>query len=162
MSIVLARIDSRLVHGQVLEAWVPFVQADCIVVANDGVAEQAFQRMVMEAAVPSSIKLVIGTLKETAQILSSATLMKNRVLLLFASSADALAVRQLGVGYPKLNLGNMHSGAGKARYTCTIALDQEDIDNLELIEGEGVNIVSQCVPTDREQSWHKLIRLGGR
>ena len=28
MSIVLARIDSRLVHGQVLEAWVPYVSAD--------------------------------------------------------------------------------------------------------------------------------------
>ena len=55
MSIVLARIDSRLVHGQVLEAWVPYVDADCIVVANDEVAAASFQCMVMQAAVPSSI-----------------------------------------------------------------------------------------------------------
>jgi len=162
MSIVLARIDSRLVHGQVLEAWVPHVDADCIVVANDEVAGTSFQRMVMQAAVPSSLKLIIGTLEETASILSSTELLKKRVLLLFASSEDALKVCQLGVNFPKLNLGNMHSSQGKDRYTCTIALDQQDIDTLAQVEEQGVTIVSQCVPADREQSWHKLIRLGGR
>ena len=83
MSIVLARIDSRLVHGQVLEAWVPYVNADCIVVANNQVAAESFQKTVMQAAVPSSIKLIIGTLEETASILSSTELLKKRVLLLF-------------------------------------------------------------------------------
>ena len=162
MSIVLARIDSRLVHGQVLEAWVPYVNADCIVVANNAVAGESFQRMVMQAAVPSSIKLIIGTLEETASILSSAELLRKRVLLLFANSDDALKVRQLGVEFVKLNLGNMHSSAGKDRYTCTIALDQKDIDILQKVEAQGVKIVSQCVPADREQNWHKLIRVGGR
>jgi len=161
MSIVLARIDSRLVHGQVLEAWVPYVNADCIVVANNDVAGTAFQRMVMQAAVPSSLKLIIGTLEETASILSSAELLKKRVLLLFANSEDALHVRQLGVSYPKLNLGNMHSSVGKNRYTCTIALDQHDIETLQHVEDQGVTIVSQCVPADREQGWRKLIRSGG-
>jgi mannose/fructose/N-acetylgalactosamine-specific phosphotransferase system component IIB len=161
MSIVLARIDSRLVHGQVLEAWVPYVDADCIVVANDDVAGTSFQCMVMQAAVPSSIKLIIGTLEETASILRSADLLKKRVLLLFASSGDALKACQLGVSFKKLNLGNMHSSTGKDRYTCTIALDQKDIDKLQQVEDQGVTIVSQCVPADREQSWHKLIRSGG-
>jgi mannose/fructose/N-acetylgalactosamine-specific phosphotransferase system component IIB len=162
MSIVLARIDSRLVHGQVLEAWVPYVNADCIVVANDEVAGLSFQRRVMQAAVPSSLKLIIGTLEETATILSSADLLKKRVLLLFASSTDALKARELGVAFPKLNLGNMHSSIGKDRYTCTIALDQKDIATLQLVEDQGVTIVSQCVPSDREQNWHKLVRSGGR
>ncbi|NIQ11825.1 MAG: PTS sugar transporter subunit IIB, partial [Gammaproteobacteria bacterium] len=79
-------------------------------------------------------KLIIGTLEETAAILKSAELLRKRVLLLFASSDDALKVRQLGVSYPKLNLGNMHSSNGKDRYTCTIALDQNDIDVLQQVE----------------------------
>ena len=160
MSIVLARVDSRLVHGQVLEAWVPSVKADCIVVANDGVASNSFQRTIMQAAVPSSIKLIIGTLQETSQILSSADLLKKRVLLLFDNSSDALEARRMGVAYSKLNLGNMHSGEGTNRYSCTIALDQKDIDNLQEIEEQGVTIVAQCVPSDREQGWQKLVRTG--
>jgi PTS system mannose-specific IIB component len=97
-----------------------------------------------------------------ASILISTDLLKKRVLLLFANSDDALKARQLGVEYPKLNLGNMHSSAGKDRYTCTIALDQQDIEVLQQVEDQGVTIVSQCVPADREQNWHKLIRVGGR
>lgn len=160
MAIVLTRIDSRLIHGQVLEAWVPYVQADCIVVANDEVANLALQRMIMQAAVPTSIKLVIGTLDEAAACLASPELARCRVLLLFASSADALRACRLGIVFPKLNLGNMHSGEGKYRYSCTIALDREDIDNLRAVETAGVTIVSQCVPADREQGWEKLIRNG--
>jgi PTS system mannose-specific IIB component len=161
MSLVLTRIDSRLIHGQVLEAWVPYVQADCIVVANDEVARTPLQCMIMQAAVPSSIKLLIGTLEEAAAFLGSAETDRRRVLLLFASSEDALRARQLGIGYAKLNLGNMHTAEGKNRYSCTIALDQGDIDNLRQVAACGVTIVSQCIPADRERGWEQMLRSGG-
>lgn len=161
MAIVLARIDSRLIHGQVLEAWVPHVRAECIVVANDAAACTPLQRMIMRAAVPSSIRLEIGTLDEAAALLSSAELAGERTLLLFADSDDALQACRLGVHYPRLNLGNMHGAEGKCRYNCTIALDQHDIDNLREVEAFGVTIVAQCVPADREQAWQVLVRNGG-
>jgi len=161
MGIVLARIDSRLIHGQILEAWLPHVQADCIVVANDAAACTPLQRVIMRAAVPSSIRLEIGTLDETAALLSSAELSGKRTLLLFASSDDALQACRLGIGFPKLNLGNMHAAEGKYRYSCTIALDRHDIDNLREVETFGVTIVAQCVPVDREQQWQVLVRDGG-
>ena len=160
MGIVLTRIDSRLIHGQVLEAWVPYVRADCIIVANDGAAHTPLQRMIMQAAVPSDIRLVIGTLDEVSAMLASAELRSRRILLLFATSDDALRACRMGFGFAKLNLGNMHDAAGKQRYSCTIALDQHDIDNLGAIETAGVTIVSQCVPADREQGWQSLVRSG--
>lgn len=158
MAIVLTRIDSRLIHGQVLEAWVPYLQVDCIVVANDAAAHTPLQRMIMRAAVPSAIRVEVGTLEEAAQLLLSRELASRRTLLLFASSADALRACRLGIAYAKLNLGNMHAAAGKNRYSCTIALDQQDIDNLRAVEANGVTIVSQCVPADREQGWQSLVR----
>lgn len=160
MAIVLSRIDSRLIHGQVLEAWVPYVQADCIVVADDAVAHTPLQRIIMQAAVPSDIRLVIGTLDEVAALLASPELAKRRTLLLFSTSDDALRACRIGISFPKLNLGNMHSADGKCRYSCTIALDQHDIDNLLEVEASGVTIVSQCVPSDREQGWQILVRSG--
>lgn len=160
MAIVLARIDSRLIHGQVLEAWVPYVQADCIVVANDAAAHTPLQRMIMQAAVPSGIRLEIDTLAEVAALLTSKELAGKRTLLLFADSDDALRACHLGVRYSKLNLGNMHAADGKCRYSCTIALDQHDIDNLRAVELFGVTIVAQCVPGDREQGWQVLVRGG--
>jgi PTS system mannose-specific IIB component len=158
MAIVLTRIDSRLIHGQVLEAWVPHVKADCIIVANDRAALTPLQRMIMQAAVPRDIRLEIGTLDEVADLLATGELARCRTLLLFANSDDALRACRLGIGYSKLNLGNMHAEDGKDRYSCTIALDRHDIDNLVAVEATGVTIVSQCVPADREEGWRRLVR----
>lgn len=161
MSIVLARIDNRLIHGQVLESWVPYTHANCIVVANDEAAGLALQRLLMAAAVPRSIRVVIGTIEEVAHLFAAGELEASRVLLLFASSGDALLAYRHGVHFAALNLGNMHGGEGKLRLSCTIALDPADIDNLKSLEEAGVRIVSQCIPSDREQNWRKLTRETG-
>ncbi len=161
MSIILARIDNRLIHGQVLEAWVPHVHADCIAVANDRVAEIALQRVLMEAAVPRGIRVVIGTVEEISAVLGSGALASHRVLLLFATAKDALKAHRYGVDFAELNLGNMHGGEERRRLSCTISLDPEDVRDLVALEREGVRIVAQCVPSDREQTWRKLIANPG-
>jgi PTS system mannose-specific IIB component len=159
MMIVLARIDNRLIHGQVLEAWVPSTRADCIVVANDQVAGLTMQCRLMAAAVPKNIKVFIGTLEEVSSILQSDALAGHRILLLFENSRDALQGHQLGMPFDRLNLGNMHAGDGKVRFSCTLALDGADIENLSrLEEEEGVSIACQCIPADKVRPWRKLIR----
>lgn len=158
MSIVLARVDNRLVHGQVLEAWVPHTHATCILVANDEVASSGLRRMMMEASVPRSLKVEIGTVDEISDKLAENEFSSYRVLLLFASSSDALRAHRKGVQFTHLNLGNMHKGNKTVALSCTIHLDPEDIENLRQLEYHGVDIISRCVPADRGQSWRKLIR----
>lgn len=158
MNIVLTRIDNRLIHGQVLEAWIPYTHADCIVVANDEVARTALKRLMMEASVPRGIRVIIGTVTEVAELLRSRALDSCRILLLFASSQDALLGHRAGIPFASLNLGNMHAGKGKMKLSCTISLNAEDVENLQTLESDGVRIVSRCVPHDTERSWRKLIR----
>jgi mannose/fructose/N-acetylgalactosamine-specific phosphotransferase system component IIB len=43
-SIVLARIDDRLIHGQVVTAWCKTTGANAIVIADDEVARDEFLR----------------------------------------------------------------------------------------------------------------------
>ncbi len=157
MSLVLVRIDNRLIHGQVLEAWVPYVHADCIVVANDEVAGNTLKKMMMKASVPTCIRVEIGTIDEAVELLNSAELSRYRVLVLFGTTADAVRAYQAGLKYDKLNLGNMHAERGKARYSCTLFLNSADLDNLELLDRAGVEITSRCIPGDGERPWHKLI-----
>ncbi|KIH76578.1 PTS system, mannose-specific IIB component [Geoalkalibacter ferrihydriticus] len=158
MNIVLARIDNRLIHGQVLEAWIPFTHANCIVVANDELEKPSLRRAMMEASVPRSIKVIIGGVDEVCRRLRDEVLDNKKILLLFASSNDALRAHRGGLHFKELNLGNMHEAQGKYQLSCTIHLDEKDIENLALLEAEGVEIVSRCVPADRGQQWKKLIR----
>ncbi|RLB73817.1 MAG: PTS mannose/fructose/sorbose transporter subunit IIB [Deltaproteobacteria bacterium] len=163
MALVLARIDNRLIHGQVLEAWVPFVQADCIVVANDEIAGNPLQKMMMQASVPSRMQVEIGTIAEATLLFNSAQLNRRRTLLLFGTTADAVRAYQGGLIYKRLNLGNLQAYKGKARFSCTLFLDPADLDNLELLDQAGVKITARCIPADGERPWRKLIpALKGR
>ncbi len=156
MGIVLVRVDNRLIHGQILEAWVPSLRADCIVVANNQLAQVNFQKLLMAAAVPKGIKVAIGTIEEMVQVLRSEALVDRRVLLLFANPRDALQAHHSGVPFVELNLGNLHGGKNKKRLSCTVALNDDDIEQLQALEDAGVKVVLQCVPSDRKQLWCKL------
>jgi len=157
MALVFVRIDNRLIHGQVLEAWVPFVQADCIVVANDDIARKHLQKLMMKASVPSRMQVEIGTVAEAIQLLNSPQLNKRRTLLLFGTTADAVRAYQDGLIYDRLNLGNLQADRGKARLSCTLFLDPADLDDLELLDQAGVKITARCIPADSERPWRKLI-----
>lgn len=157
--VVLARIDNRLVHGQVLEAWAPFVQANCIVVASDEVAAKPLQKKLMAASVPREIFIVIGSLVEIANFFPHNESCK-RILLLFSSPAAALQGYRLGIPFSELNLGNIPGGDGKRRVSCTISLSEEDLSSFRELEAGGVRIFSQCLPSDEAQDW-KVLAAGG-
>jgi mannose/fructose/N-acetylgalactosamine-specific phosphotransferase system component IIB len=156
MGIVLARIDNRLIHGQVLESWVPSLRANCIIVANDEVAQAVMQKILMQAAVPRGVRVIIDTVDAVSQLLCSGELDDVRVLLLFATAGDARQAIESGVTLKKLNLGNMHAGSGKLQCSCTIFLDPEDVEDLQKIQDFGVHVTSQCVPSEREIAWTKM------
>ncbi len=158
MNLVLTRIDNRLIHGQVLEAWVPYVQANCIVVANDLIAANPLKKLMMKASVPSRMRVEIGTVADTVELLLTNALDNYRVLLLFGTPVDALRAYRLGLDYQQLNLGNLHADAGKARFSCTVFLAVEDMEDLKSLEEAGVRITARCIPADTERPWRRLIQ----
>ncbi len=157
MSIVLARIDNRLIHGQVLETWLPYVHANCLVVVNKAISTSPLKRMMMEASVPSRVRVEIGSIAEIIELFDSGTLDDLRVLLLFSTTADSLEALHSGLKFERLNLGNLHAGQGKTQFSCTVFLDPEDVENLEKIDGAGVDISARCIPADTARSWRRLI-----
>lgn len=157
MSLVLTRIDNRLIHGQVLETWLPYVHANCLVVANDEISSSPLKRMMMEASVPSRIRVEIGSIVEITELFESGELDDLRVLLLFANTADSLLALRRGLRFERLNLGNLHAGVGKTQFSCTVFLDPEDVANLEQLEGAGIDISARCIPADMARNWRRLI-----
>lgn len=158
--IVLARIDNRLVHGQILEAWLPFVQANCIVVASDEVAANPLKKKLMTASVPRDIPVIIGSLPEISEFFSRNETC-TRILLLFASPAAALQGYRLGIPFSELNLGNICSGDGKRRLSCTISLNDDDQSRFLQLEACGVRILARCLPSDDPLDWKALAGGGG-
>ena len=86
--IVFVRIDDRLIHRQVVEGWVNFLKATCIVVADDAVATNPLRRTIMELSVPRGLKVLIGRVEEICAQLRSGPFDAERVLLLFSKPVD--------------------------------------------------------------------------
>ena len=59
MPIVLLRVDDRLVHGQVVEGWLPTLGADLVVVVSDVSASDPVQSALMKMALPSGVGLLV-------------------------------------------------------------------------------------------------------
>ncbi|MDK2847017.1 MAG: hypothetical protein PWP34_370 [Desulfuromonadales bacterium] len=158
MSVVLARVDNRLIHGQVLEAWVPTTKANCIVVANNEVADEDMRKRLMAAAVPRGIRVIICSVEESAKFVNSPGNSALKMLVLFASPEDALCAYHLGMHFAHLNLGNLHRPEGLLQLGCTVTLDNHDISSLSELEARGVEISLQCVPSDRQREWRSIIK----
>lgn len=147
--IVLARIDDRLVHGQVVEGWLNYLKATCILVADDAVAENSMQRSIMELAVPQGIKVLIGRVKEICAQAQNPALQAERIILLFSNPADVLRGLKAGLECSELNIGGMHYLPGKSKLMDVLAVDDADRSALQEICEQGVRVSIQTVPTQR-------------
>ena len=157
--VLLARIDDRLIHGQVVEGWVNFLKATCILVADDRVAANPLQRSILEISVPQGIKVVIGGVQEICTAILSRSLDAERAILLFSNPGDALRSLREGLACANVNLGGMHFVPGKKKIMDVLAVDDADLDALQAIMDRGVKVEIQTVPTEKPQSLERVFRL---
>lgn len=142
------RIDNRLVHGQIIEAWLPFTDARVIVVANDDLAEDELRQQIMSIAIPLGVEISFVKVADAQNHLAGKKLLGKDVLVLFASCPDARQAFASGLAFATLNLGNMHYGPGKKQVCQHIALSGEDASCLEYLAAKGVKLDYRCVPGD--------------
>ena len=156
--IVFIRIDDRLIHGQVVEGWVNFLKATCIMVADDRVAANALQKSIMEISVPQELKVVIGNVEDICAQLGTAAFASERVILLFSNPVDALRALKSGLDCGVLNIGGMHYVQGKRRLMDVLAVSDADLDALREIAARGIKVVIQTVPTQRPMPLEKVFK----
>lgn len=113
--LVLARVDSRLVHGQVLVKWTKQTQANSICIVDDEVAQDAMLIGLFKMAMPKGTTLEVLTAEEVSGFLSA---QKGRVLLIFKDIAHAQTAIQTGVPVKDLQVAAW--GAGKGEYRCIL------------------------------------------
>lgn len=146
MALVLVRVDCRLIHGQVVEAWVPHTGANCLLVANDALADNPFLRSVMEMAVPSDIHVVFCRVDEVAHLLSEIDRLGEKAILLCATSREALTIFQCGVRFSSLNIGNLHYEAGKVEIAPSVYFAADDFETVHCFSHLGVAVNVRATP----------------
>jgi PTS system mannose-specific IIB component len=162
MGIILTRVDSRLIHGQILEAWLPHTGADALMVVDDAVAADLLRRTVMEMAVPSSIRVSFETVGDAVSLYKKDAFENQKMILLFSNLEDAVYAYKNGLVFESLNLGNMHFCEGKVQVCANICLDTNDLSRITYLEEMGIRIDSRSVPGEKKVDLSKLAILKKR
>jgi len=149
-NISLVRVDNRLVHGQILEAWLPFTGASSIIIPNDSLASDMFRETIMRMALPRDIELHIFSLDDFQKRHQSAKEDNRKTLIIFADIQDAFAAYEKGFHFATLNIGNVHRDPFVTACSPSVFLNEEDIDLLaQLSQKKGVRIDIRRVPKEK-------------
>ncbi|HIX67569.1 MAG TPA: PTS sugar transporter subunit IIB [Candidatus Anaerostipes excrementavium] len=157
-NIVLARIDDRLIHGQVMTAWVQHTGGNEIVIADDKVAKDPFLCAVITGAVPKHLKAQAMTLKDAAAYLKEKEDEQERKFIILTKGPDAyLELIQSGVNIQEINLGGMGSRQGRTKLYKNISAGQDERDMFQELTEKNVHIYIQVVPNTEKVELNKVL-----
>ena len=129
--ISLVRVDNRLLHGQILETWIPKLGIHEVVVADDAAAASDLARAAMTLCVPPDLPARILAVKDVPW--GALAESKAPVLVLVRDVASLVAARAAGLRpeiAPKVNLGNVHFGPGRRPVTPSVFLSEPELVTL--------------------------------
>jgi mannose/fructose/N-acetylgalactosamine-specific phosphotransferase system component IIB len=144
--LALVRVDDRLIHGQVVLGWSRALKPDRIVVANDRIAANQWERKFYTASVPPHIKVSFLSIDETTVELLNNLYKNESVLMLFESVRDIHALIQKGVRIDKVNVGGLHYRRGAEELLPYVFVTEEDKVLLRELVKSGVTLLAQDIP----------------
>ena len=149
--IVLARVDDRLIHGQVLSGWVPKCRARVIMIVDDEIAKDKLTRRILKASVPGHLQLKIHSVSKAAQWLKEeAESEKERVLLLTKSPIYFSRLLEEGCQLPAINLGGMGMYEDRKPFFRNLSCNEQELEILKKMAEEGMEIFYQLVPDQKK------------
>lgn len=141
------RIDNRLLHGQVVQFWIPFLKVDHLVIADDIASGTSAMVSVYRMAVPKRIKLSVVKVS-MLQSLMRAEDASSKTLIVLSDIFDLARAFMSGFECSCITLGNVHSASGRERITDAVFLTQEEIVALVTYLKSGKRVEIQTFPGD--------------
>lgn len=157
MPIQLARIDDRLIHGQVATTWVRKFNIEQALIINDKLAKDPIQTSVLQLAAPEGVKVIAFEVEKFNEIFKHNPIKKS-TMLIYTNPHDVLRNLEGGVVIPFLNIGGMKFLPGKKQLTKAVSLDDNDIKAFQKIIERGVRVEIQMMPSDKIIKLEELLK----
>lgn len=154
----LARIDSRLLHGQVATAWTKSVQPNRIIVVSDGVAKDELRKTLLVQAAPVGVKVSVVPIQKLIDVWDDPRFAAVKAILLFETPQDVAKAVEGGVKLDKVNIGSMSHSEGKRMVTNAVAVDDADVKTLEYLRDQGISFDVRKVPSDQSKDIFDLLK----
>ena len=158
MKIVLARVDSRLLHGQVATAWTKSTNPNRIIVVSDSVAKDELRKKLIQEAAPPGVKANVVPIKKIIEVSRDPRFGNTKALLLFENPQDVLRAIEGGVDIDVLNIGSMAHSVGKVMVNKVLSMNADDVDAFEKLKAKNVKFDVRKVPNDSNSNMDDLLK----
>lgn len=155
--IVGARIDGRLVHGQVANLWANKLNIDRFIVVDEAVQDNEIEKSGLRLATPSGIRLSVLSVDRAAKQINEDRYKSQRVLIIARRPDTFLELIERGVNIDKINVGNMSQTSETRSVTNSINVTDEDVKVFEELDNKGIELHSQMVPNDNSKDFMKIL-----
>lgn len=161
-NVVLARIDERMLHGQVCTKWMQATHANVIVLADDGLVKDTFTCKIFQGMKPVGTRLEILTVDQAAEFLKGESPADERVMLLTKAAQSFLRLHDQGCVYDKIVCGSAavsgtQYGKRKRLIRDLYASDSEK-EAMRTLIGRGVTMVYQLAVDNNPVDLAKLVK----
>ena len=146
--IVLLRVDHRLLHGQVVFSWCSALNPDCILVANDEVVADELRKTTLRLSKPDGTKLVMKSIDDSISAINSGRTDKYRLFVVVSNVRDAVRLATECAQVHEIDLGGTKPVEGTHKVSKMVSLTDEEEELLTSVQGQGVDVFIQSVPSD--------------
>ena len=150
MEILLARVDSRLLHGQVATSWTKSVHPNRILAVSDTVANDELRKTLITQAAPMGVPTNVITIEKMLRLYQEPMFDSFKVLLWTETMQDMLRLVKGGVDLHALGIdvGSLAFSEGMTMLNDTIAVGEKEADAIRSLTELGLNVFAQKVPSD--------------
>ena len=148
MTLVLYRIDDRLIHGQVVVGWGQPLDIGFLVLVDDEVATSDWEQELYRMGVPPEMDVFFHTVKDAPGCLEKYR-NDERSGILLTGDIDSMQRLATNGGITAVNIGGIHHRAGRTQRLRYVFLNPDEERALRDLAARGVEVTAQDVPGAR-------------
>lgn len=148
MIIALARIDDRLIHGQVTTVWAKDANADRIIIVDDEVYNDKIRTTLLKQAAPPGIKVNVVDVAKAVAVFNNPKYANDKAFLLFTNPVEAVRLVEGGVPLKTLNIGGMQYREGKVQINKAVFITEEQAKAFQRLDELHVELDLRVLKSD--------------
>ncbi len=156
-NICLARIDDRLIHGQVITAWIKTIKAETILIIDEALSNNQMMQRIYKASAPSNIEVLIKGPHDAAEYLKSSEGAKDIMILVKVPERLEELIEQ-NITIKKIVLGGMGSNKNRKQFIKNVFASDAEVACMKRLMEKGIDMVFQLVPDDKATDLVKIIK----
>lgn len=151
------RVDSRLVHGQILMKWLEIKQIDRVIIIDDDIKGNPFMKGIMRRSLPKKCSLEIWDCREAREFMEAGDEEVSAFILV--RRVAALAFLDRSAVFHEINIASMPFSEGKEKIYEHVYADKEEQKYLRHFINTGTKVYIQMVP-DSGRIWLRDVLEG--